>query len=53
MHFLRNLLSFMLPVQNFYFEEEEAPPAGFSFVITNTNANVITSRNTSVIAKEY
>lgn len=51
MHFLRHLLTWMLPIQSFYDGGQVTPPVGFKFVVANPDKFVVTSRGKMVIAR--
>jgi hypothetical protein len=54
MHFLRHMMSYLLPIPNYtYGNQDELPPEGEDYVITSRGNFVVTARNTSVIAKQY
>ena len=50
MHFLQNLLNYMLPIQIGLTNQSHEPPPGFDHVIVNTGEYVVTSTNADVIA---
>jgi hypothetical protein len=53
MHFLMNLLRYMLPIETMVFNQSDDVTSGFDRVITSRNNFVVTSRNNFVIAKHY
>lgn len=41
----------LLPIQQMVINQNDKPPSGFDFVITNTSAFVVTNTGQNVIAK--